>query len=256
MTAASATGVVTGEGLLFLHGAGGRGLVWQQQLLAFPWAAAPDLPRGAEGGPAAAGGAATAGVRRGVDGYLAAVRARVGPAPGSPRIVAGHSLGGAIALTWALTYPDEVRALILVGTGARLRVAPELLEGIRADVDRGLAGFVARWFAPRADPRLKEKSLELLRGLAPGALLAELEAADGFDVTADLGHLTLPALVICGAEDRVTPVDSSRDLHARIRGSELVIVEGAGHMVMLEQPRSTNAAIRRFLERLEGGLRA
>ncbi len=238
------TRVASGEGLLFLHGAGGRGLVWQQQLLAFPRAAGPDLPGRAGSRPAGAG------ARWGVNRYLAAVRALVGPSP-APRIVAGHSLGGAIALLWALAAPAEIRALILIGTGAGLRLPPELLEEIRRDVERGLAQLVAQWFAPQTDSRLKEKSLALLREMAPEVLLAELEAVGAFDVTADLNRLTLPALVLCGADDRITPVASSRDLHERIRGSDLVIVEGAGHMVMLEQPRATNTAIRAFLERLD-----
>lgn len=246
------TGVSRGEGLLFLHGAGGRGLIWQQQLLAFPKASAPDLPwRSAT--PTAeratiVGGSGAA--RWGVNRYLAAVRAGAGPAP-APRIIAGHSLGGAIALLWALTVPEEVGALILIGTGARLRVAPELLATVRGDYVRGLAELIAWWFAPATSPRLKKKSHLLLQSLTPEVLRAELEAAEAFDVTAEVGRIEVPTLVICGAEDRVTPPAVGRDLHARIRASHLAIVEGAGHMVMLEQPRATNAAIRAFLQRLD-----
>ncbi len=240
------TGVARGDGLLFLHGAGGLGLIWAQQLLAFPKAAAPDLPRRA-GGPSA--GLPSRPARWGVNRYLAAVRARVGPAPG-PRIIAGHSLGGAIALMWGLTVPEEVGALILIGTGARFRVAPEVLAMVRADYKRGLAELIGWWFAAGTSARLKEKSHVLLRAVAPEVLVAELEAAQVFDVTRDVGRIAVPVLVICGAEDRVTPPSSSRELHERIPGSELVIVERAGHMVMLEQPMATNAAIRAFLQRL------
>jgi len=233
---------VDGEGLLFIHGAGSQGLVWQLQLLAFPRAQAPDLPGHTGGAPQAAADA------RGVDGYLEALRATLGP--GRDRIAAGHSLGGAIALRWALAHPEEVRALILVGTGARLRVAPRFFEGIGAGDPTAIEEFGAAWFAPQTPARLREKSLLLLRATPPPVLLADLSAANAFDVMAEVGRLSLPTLVICGTEDRLTPVKFSQYLHDRIHGSELVLVEGAGHMVMIEQPQATNAAIRSFLERL------
>lgn len=233
----SALRLADGEGLLLLHGAGARSLVWQQQVLAFPRAQAPDLPGRAGRAPA------------GVDGYLEALRANL--APGLARVVCGHSLGGAIALAWALRYPEEVRALILMATGARLRVTPAWLEGIRRGAIDAVEQFGAAWFGPQADPRLREKSLRLLGATPPDVLLADLAAADGFDVMGELARIAAPTLIVCGADDRLTPPKYSQYLHERIRGSALVIVEGAGHMVMLEQPEATNQALRDFLLRLE-----
>jgi pimeloyl-ACP methyl ester carboxylesterase len=235
-----ASRLADGEGLLLLHGAGARGLVWQQQVLAFPRAQAPDLPGRAGRAPA------------GVDGYLEALRA--GLTPGPARVVGGHSLGGAIAMAWAIRYPEEVRALILVGTGARLRVTPAWLEGIRSGNADIVGQFGAAWFGPQADQRLREKSLRLLRATPPDVLLADLAAADGFDVMGELARIAAPALVVCGADDRLTPPKYSRYLHEQIRGSHLVVVEGAGHMVMLEQPQATNQALRDFLVRLDVGV--
>lgn len=244
-----------GDGLLLLHGAGGRALVWQNQLLAFPRARAEDLPGRADGTPT------------NVDGFLGALRGVLGqdaangpggaPKPGGardsggPLILAGHSLGGAIALRWALVYPEEVRALVLMCTGARLRVAPQILEGIRAADPAAIEQFGAMWLGTSPPARLREKSLALLNASPPAVLAADLEAADGFDVMSELDRLALPVLVICGAEDRLTPVKYGRYLHERIAGSEMVIIERAGHMVMLEQPRAVNSAMRAFLERLD-----
>ncbi len=225
----------TGQGLLFIHGAGSRGIVWQLQLLAFPQATAPDLPDRIGG----------------VDSYLETLRAALGT--GGPRTLAGHSLGGAIALRWALRHPEEVRALILIGTGARLRVAPGFLEGIKAGDPAAIEQFGAAWFAPETPARLREKSLALLRATPPSVLLADLLAADGFDVMGEVGRLRLPTLIMCGAEDRLAPVKFSQYLHEQIQGSDIVLVPGAGHMVMIEQPQATNSAIRAFLERLDQG---
>lgn len=234
--------LTNGDGLLFLHGAGGRGLVWQHQALAFPRARTPDLPGRAGGAPP------------GVDGYLDAIREALAvEARGSarPSVVAGHSLGSAIALLWALRYPDDVRGLLLLGAGAKTRVNPAWLAGIEKHDMSAIEEFGSSWFGPTADARLREKSLALLRATPPDVLLADLRAADGFDVMGDLGRLTVPAMIICGSADRLTPVKFSRFLHEQIRGSELVIVEDAGHMVMLEQPTAINTAIARFLTRLE-----
>jgi pimeloyl-ACP methyl ester carboxylesterase len=244
-----------GDGLLLLHGAGGRALAWQNQLLAFPRARAEDLPGRADGTPT------------NVDGFLGRLREALGqgaahgpgggPKPrgardsGGPLIVAGHSLGGAIALRWALSYPEEVRALVLLCAGARLRVAPQILDGIRAADPAAIEQFGAMWLGTNPPPRLREKSLALLHAAPAAVLAADLEAADGFDVMSELDHLALPVLVVCGAEDRLTPVKYGRYLHERIAGSEMVVIERAGHMVMLEQPRAVNRAMRAFLERLD-----
>lgn len=238
-----------GDGLLLLHGAGGRALAWQNQLLAFPRARAEDLPGRAGRSPTSVDG--FLGTLRGVLGRSGPLGPRGSRDSGGPLILAGHSLGGAIALRWALLYPEEVRALVLLCTGARLRVAPQILEGIRAADPAAIEQFGAMWLGTNPLPRLREKSLALLHAAPPAVLAADLEASDGFDVMAELDHLALPVLIICGAEDRLTPVKYGRYLHERIAGSEVVVIERAGHMVMLEQPRAVNRAMRAFLERLD-----
>jgi pimeloyl-ACP methyl ester carboxylesterase len=186
-----------------------------------------------------------------VGGFVAALRRAVSV---RPLVIAGHSLGGAIALSWALQHPDEVRGLILIGAGARTRVNPAWLDGIARKEAAVIEEFGSLWFGTGAGARLRDKSLALLRATPPDVLLADLRSADGFDVTQDLHRLAVPALILCGVDDRLTPVKYSRDLQARIRGSVLEIIEGAGHMVMLEQPQVVNAFIRRFLEGLDGGV--
>ncbi|MDR7418152.1 MAG: alpha/beta hydrolase [Armatimonadota bacterium] len=226
---------MTDDALLCIHGAGGRGLVWQHQALAFPRARTPDLAGRAGGAPDR------------VDVHVETLRRAF---PGGPWVLVGHSLGSAIALLWALEHPDDVRGLVLVGAGAKMRVNPVWLEGLARRDRAALEEFGAAWFGPTAGARLRDKSLALLRATPPDVLLADLHAADRFDVTDRLDRLAVPTLVLCGADDRLTPPKFSRYLHERIAGSVLEIVPDAGHMVMLEQPHTVNAAIRRFLRRL------
>jgi pimeloyl-ACP methyl ester carboxylesterase len=129
-------------------------------------------------------------------------------------IIAGHSLGGAIALTMGLEYGQELGGLILVGTGARLRVLPSILEDAR------------------------RASIVTYRDWA---------ACNNFDIMTKLNAIHLPTLIICGANDRMTPIKYSQYMHDRIQGSTLRIIPNAGHDVMREQPEAVNHAIEEWL---------
>jgi len=131
-------------------------------------------------------------------------------------IIAGHSLGGAIALTMALEYASELGGLILIGTGARLRVLPAILE----EAQRASVVTYRDW-----------------------------AACNNFDIMNRLNEIRLPALIICGADDRYTPVKYSQYMHDRIGGSTLSIIPGAGHDVQMEQPERVNQAIDEWLAR-------
>jgi pimeloyl-ACP methyl ester carboxylesterase len=64
--------------------------------------------------------------------------------------------------------------------------------------------------------------------------------------------VSIPTLVLVGSEDAATTPDDSRELHAVIRGSELVVLQGAGHMSCWEDPAGFNTAVRGFLDRTVG----
>jgi len=222
--------------MVLVHGAGGVGQLWQNQLLAFPRALAPDLP-GRPGGPGLSSIPDMAGwLLRFIDDR---VHARC--------VLGGHSLGAAVALQAALDAPARLQGLILMGAGARLRVRAEFFELIRTSYGDAVEELLRWWFAPRAAPRIVDRARQALRSLAPTVVHDDFWAADRFDVMARLGEITLPTLIICGEEDRMTPVKYARYLHEQIAGSRLVIVPDAGHMVILEQPRTVNEAIAEFL---------
>lgn len=226
----------SGQGLTLLHGAGARGDLWQLQALAFPRAQTPDLA-GRDG----------AGTPTSVAGHLASLRTVLDAAA----VLAGHSLGGAVALQYALGSPAGLRGLILIGGGARF---PEAKDWLRQPIeeDESLVALADRSFGPDAPPQLRQKSLALLRALDPRVIRADFEAARGFDVRDRLGGMLVPALVIAGSEDRMIAPSQAEFLAAHLPRAELVWVEGAGHMVMLEQPQAVNQTIRTFLERLAG----
>lgn len=163
-------------------------------------------------------------------------------------IIAGHSLGGAIALQMALEYPDAYRGIILIGTGARLRVLPALLEATREQPEEAQRKLAALALSPGSDQIFTQLQQEPRQ---PSALYRDLAACNTFDVLQRLHEIQIPTLILCGAEDRLTPVKFSVYLHEHIAHSTLQIIENAGHYVMREQPEIVILSIRNWLKQVK-----
>ncbi len=229
-----------GVPLLFCHGSGGGHHHWLFQFKAMPPSVNPlavDLPgHGRSEGKALDDIAA----------YRKFIRRFSSTLGLEPFILAGHSMGGAVALSYALEYPDDLRGLILIGTGARLRVLPSFLEELKQGrVPEAMAGYL---YCPDAPEKLIDQGRKEIQSTDASIYLADLTACDNFDVLGKLSQITVPALIICGSEDSMTPLKYSRYLDENIAQSRLEIIEEAGHMVMLEQAESVNRAIAKFIE--------
>ncbi len=228
--------------LVLLHGAGGSAEHWPPEIRSLPGrrVLAVDLP-----GHGAAPGAG----ERSVAAYARAVADLLGRRGAAPAVVVGHSLGGAIALALALDFPALVAGLVLVGTGARLRVSPAILEAAATpDSLAGTARIVAGWsFGPGVATAAVEELARRLAATAPGLLHGDFAACDAFDAMDRLGEIRVPTLVVCGTEDRLTPPKYSAVLAQRIAGARLESIADAGHMAMLEDPAAVAAAISAFL---------
>lgn len=227
--------------LLLVHGAGGNLMHWPTQLRRLPGATVYALDLPGHGKSAGQG-------RHEIGAYVEVVRGFV-EALELPRFVlVGHSMGGAIAQELALRYPGRLAGLVLVSTAARLRVAPQILTGILSDF-RATTELLARWtHADETDPNLLRLSLRRLREVDPQVLYGDFVACDAFDRRNDVNRIAVPTLILCGDADRMTPVKASQFLHEQIAGSQLVVIPGAGHMVMQEKPSATANAIAAFLQ--------
>ena len=230
--------------LVLLHGAGGSLMHWPGELRRLPdhEVYALDLP-----GHSRSGGRG----RTEIGAYTEIVRELADALKLPAFVLGGHSMGGAIALEFALRYGGRLAGLILVGTGARLRVAPEILTGIRNDIE-GTTALLAEWaHGEHVDPNLQRIYLRRLREVDPQVLAGDFLACDAFDRRADVAGISVPALIVCGDADRMTPAKYSQFLATAMPGARLIILTGAGHMAMLETPSrpAVVAAIRQFLER-------
>jgi pimeloyl-ACP methyl ester carboxylesterase len=162
-------------------------------------------------------------------------------------------MGGAIILTLALRRPrpEWLAGLILVSTGAQLGVHPKLLFFAEHDF-AGLVDLIAGLPTPLDTSRHTREVLQRDMELAGSETVrADLRAVDHFDVRAQLSHIDLPSLVIVGADDRATPPQKSHELCDSLPDCELVIVPGAAHLPMLQQPDEVTSAMQRFRQRME-----
>jgi pimeloyl-ACP methyl ester carboxylesterase len=168
----------------------------------------------------------------------------------SRAVIVGHSMGGAIALILGLDHAERVVGLGLIGTGARLRVAPPVLSYTANPATFSLAvELINDWaFGPQADPHLKAVAARRMAETRPAVLHGDLLACDAFDIMDRLSEIHFPTLVLCGTEDKLTPLTFSNTLASKIPGAALQTVDGAGHMVMLEEPRRVAGALTVFLK--------
>jgi pimeloyl-ACP methyl ester carboxylesterase len=227
--------------VVFLHGAGGSHHTWRDQWAGLKGAARlviPDLPGHAE----------SMGSPRGKVEEYAAWLAEFAKEVGlSKFLLAGHSMGGGIALQAALNKIPGLQGLILAGTGAKLKVSPAIFDGIAGRFQEFAPELVEWMMAKQTGPLLREDVTKDVLSTKPSTFASDFRACDAFDVRGRLGEIGVPTLVIVGDDDRLTPLKYSEFLATDIRGAVLKIIPGAGHIAMLEKPGEVNAVIASFL---------
>ena len=229
--------------VVFVHGSGGTSQTWREQMPCFSddWnCAAIDLPGHGRSSPPLC--ASTTEAARLLKAFI---NQESFPAP---IYLAGHSLGAAIVLEYALNYPGDPGGIIIIGGGAKLKVLPQILTDLSHN--RVHKDLIKMSFSPKSDPHLIDSQAKFFMQNSPAILYADFNACNEFDLTENLAGITSPALVIAGDEDMLTPPKYAAYLQNHLSDSHLVIVESAGHFVMLEQPDSVNAVIKDFLNAL------
>ncbi len=231
--------------LVLIHGAGGSYLHWPAEIrhLAGEDVLAIDLP-----GHGASEGAG----KETLDAYAGSVLEFMDYLDISQAMLAGHSMGSAIAQRLSLDSPDRVRGLILIGAGAKLSVHPKLIEDCSSERTYSeTVSLVMEWvFSPQAGRRLVELAGQRMAEIPASVMLADFKACDAFDVRNEVQEIQQPAMVICGEDDQMTPVRYSQFLTDRLPLARLEIVPNAGHMVMLEQPEIVAELIKNFLNEI------
>ncbi|MGB7293815.1 MAG: alpha/beta hydrolase [Thermodesulfobacteriota bacterium] len=163
-------------------------------------------------------------------------------------ILVGHSMGGGIAQRYTIDYPQHVDSLILVATGARLRVAKETLNLVKNDYDKFCEIAPSRAFADSSPDELKEEFRWGLLSMPPEVVFQDFVACDEFDITGEVEDIGAPTLIISGDQDILTPVKYGEYLNEKIKNSNLQVIRDAGHFMMKEKPYEFNRILMNFLK--------
>jgi pimeloyl-ACP methyl ester carboxylesterase len=226
--------------VVFVHGAGGNSLLWNRTIRCLSGgskAYAIDLPGHPSGEISC----------RTVQDYADALHEFIGESRLRRPAVCGHSMGGATVLTLALTHPEDLGGLILVSTGAKLGVDSKILEGLRDQPMLAIENIITPWSFNSIDISLGREARAALSVSNLPVFLNDYLACQGFDVRADLHRVKAKTLVVCGANDRMTPPKWSQYLGANISDSELHFIKDSGHMLPLEKPEALGRVVQSFL---------
>lgn len=227
------------QAVVFMHGAGGNHAKWHHQVSYLGrdfLAIAVDLP-----GHGLSGGSPS----DSIEAYSEFINSFSQCLLASPFFLAGHSMGGAVALDFALNYPERLAGLILVGTGSRLRVLPAILESFKNG--KTPENMAPALYAPGTQEAVIQAAAREIESTDPLVFYSDFIACNQFDVSGRLGEIDLPALVVTGGRDIMTPVKYGRFLADKLRKARLEVVENSGHITMLEQPEKLNILIHDFL---------
>jgi pimeloyl-ACP methyl ester carboxylesterase len=175
-----------------------------------------------------------------------------------PIVLCGLSMGGYAALQFARKYPQRLRALVLCNTRSAPD-APQTRDQRKIMVEQVLSvgaqpvadAMVPRFFTAESLERLPgtaEFVRERIMLTAPEGIAAALRGlAERPDATPLLAGISVPTLVVAGADDVVTPVSEMRAMAAAIPQAEFVVIPGVGHLSAVEAPVEFNTLLARFL---------
>jgi 3-oxoadipate enol-lactonase len=177
-----------------------------------------------------------------------------------PVVFCGLSMGGYVAWQFALAYRARLAKLVLCDTRA-VADSPDAAAGRRKTAERVLAegsavaaeALLPKLFAPatsQKQPQIVEATRQVILRTKPEGIAAALRGmAERPDVTSRLGEIDVPALLVCGQHDGISPPDEMRQIAAKMPKATFQEIAGAGHMAPLEQPAAVNAAVGAFLLR-------
>jgi pimeloyl-ACP methyl ester carboxylesterase len=176
--------------------------------------------------------------------------------------IAGHSMGGRVALELYRLAPHRVARIALLNTGYLPRPTGEAGEEearkrgelVALAQSRGMHAMLRQWLPPMIDSRrindtvLVNAIIEMMSRKTPDIFAAQVRALLGRpDASATLEQIQCPALLLTGREDGWSTPEQHRAMSAKIAGSQVLIVPDCGHMSMLERPAEVSAALRAWL---------
>lgn len=163
-------------------------------------------------------------------------------------MVLGHSFGGAVAMELALLAEERVSALVLVSTGARLRVHPAILSAMDLSAKAGGRSVVNLPWLPNTERALVRRVEKQIGEVPAITAAADWHAANLFDRMAEVRRVECPTLILTGTEDALTPPKYAHWLEENMPNARCVLVQGGGHMLPVEHAGEVVERVREFGE--------
>lgn len=167
----------------------------------------------------------------------------------APFVFCGHSMGGSMALDFAINHPDLLKGAIMVGSSPHWELSEEEIKPWREDPEKARSKDIDNMFSKQTPSHIKEWVGKEMSGTPANICIGDLEACDTYDLDGQLDKVSLPLLVVVGDEDEYS-LEGSKLVKAKVPHSTLEIVSPAGHPVMVEQSERLNSVIGTFLRTL------
>ena len=226
--------------LLLIHGAGSSRLTWPAELRRLPNTAVYTLDLPGHGRSQPQGRQTVAGYAQDVLDFIEALSLE-------NVFVLGHSMGGAIAQQVGLAAPPAVAGLILLGTGAKLSVSPQILVALEEDFETAVDLLNQYYWGSQPNDPLKAANRQSMLACLPEVMLGDFVACNQFDLRQELPHIALPTLVISSQNDQMTPPKFGQYLAEQLPNAQFALMAEVGHMMMLEAPAEVARLVQNFL---------
>ncbi len=233
----------TAKPLLLLHGSGGDGSVWGYQIRGLKDVCRiiiPDLPGHGRSDKIPHAQISVESYAEWLYTFIKALQLK-------NIVLAGHSLGGAVVQQYAHDHPEKLSAIVLIGTGLRFEFAGQYVNLILNDFNKAVEISCAQAYFSKIPADLWEKGFSMLTRNGQTALHNDMFACSKFDSSKWIDQIICPTYIICGQEDRITPITLSKELAERLKTCKLITIPQSGHMVMAESHKRFNSEIEKII---------
>lgn len=231
--------------VVFIHGAGCNSTLWKDVIDNLDYSVGYlliDLP--------GHGKSTDAKMVESIEGYGDVVIEVVGKLNVENFVLSGHSMGGAIVLELMSRSLSEVKAGIVISSGATLKVNPLVIDGLKVSLSETLEK-ISKWAISRdSDSEILKRVFSIFSSCDVSVIISDFVACDNFDIRDKLNLIDKPLLVVVGSSDVMTPHSLSKEIVDRVEFARFVVIDGKGHMLPIESPKELANIIEEFIKEI------
>lgn len=227
--------------ILFIHGAGLSKLIWEKQVSSLSKTAntiSIDLP---------GHGLSKKKALQSIEDYAKCVISFINEIDLKNCFICGLSMGGAIVQWLMINNEDMFKGAILICTGAKLSVTPEIFTAIENDYTSFIQMTQQFAVSSKTDPAKIIPVIKDMELCPKETALSDFKVCNNFNVIDSVSKIKKPVLIITGKDDKLTPEKYGIFLEKKITSAQRVNINEAGHLIPVEKPEELNSSIIRFI---------